>query len=69
MRDVPKIQLTHGIFSFDQDVVDCLSFISINVPRDAQLPCVWVDLEEGVFLWFVKAIRQRVEQCTKLRAV
>lgn len=60
---------THWIFSFDQNVVDCLSHVSINILRDTQLSSPWVDLEEGVFVLLVKAIRQRVQQCAKLRAV
>ena len=51
---------THWIFSFDQDVVNRLSCISIDVLGDAQLSGLRVDLEEGVLVLPVEAIRQRI---------
>lgn len=49
--------------------MDCLSRIPIDILRDAELSGLWVDLEQGVFFLLVKAVRQRVQQCAKLRAV
>lgn len=60
---------THWIFSFDQNVVHCLSWVSIDILRDTQLSSLWVDLEERVMVLPVKAVRQRVEQVAKLWAV
>lgn len=60
---------THWIFSFDQNVVDRLPRVSIDILRDTQLSGLRVDFEERVWVLFVKAVRQRVEQCAKLGAV
>lgn len=60
---------TYGIFSSDQDVVDRLPRVSIDVLRDTQLSALRVDVEEGVLVLTVKAVRQRVEQRAKLRTV
>lgn len=60
---------THGIFSSDQDVVDRLSRVSIDVLRDAQLSGLGPEVEEGVSVLTVKAIRQRVEQRAELTTV
>lgn len=49
--------------------MDCLSLIPIDILRDTELSSLWVDLEEGVFVLLVKAVRQSVQQCAKLRAV
>lgn len=48
---------SYRIFSFDQDVMNCLSCISINVLGDAQLSGLRMNLEEGVFVLLVEAIR------------
>lgn len=63
------LRVTHWILSLDQDVVDRLSRISINILGDAQLSGVGVYLEERMCGLFIEAIRQRVEQRPKLRAV
>lgn len=60
---------THWIFSFDQDVMNRLSRISIDILGDTQLSGLWVDLKEGVFVLLLKAIRQRIVQCAELKAV
>lgn len=60
---------TYGIFGSDQDVVDRLARVSINVLRDAQLSALRVDVEEGVLVLTLEAVRQRVEQRPKLRTV
>lgn len=60
---------THGIFSSDEDVVDRLSRVPIDVLRDAQLSGLRLDVEEGVSVLTVEAIRQRVEQRAELTTV
>lgn len=60
---------THRIFSSDQDVVGRLSRVSIDVLRDAQLSGLRLDVEEGVSVLTVKAVRQRVEQRAELTTV
>jgi len=60
---------TYWIFSFDQNVMDTLTHVSIDILRDTHLSCVWLDLEERVFVMSVKAIRQRVQQRAELRAI
>lgn len=46
-----------------------LSRVSIDVLRDAQLSGLRVDVEEGVSVLTIEAIRQRVEQRAKLTRV
>lgn len=60
---------THGILGSDQDVVGRLSPVPIDVLGDAQLPGLRADVEEGVLVQGVEAVRQRVEQRSELRAV
>lgn len=61
--------MTHWIFSFDEDVVDRLSRVSIDVLRDTQLSGLRVDFEQRVFVLRVEAVRQREEQRAELGAV
>lgn len=61
--------MTHWIFSFDENVVDRLSRVSVDVLRDTQLSGLRVDSEQRVFVLLVEAVRQREEQSAELRAV
>lgn len=63
------VKSPYWIFSFDQNVVDGRPIVSINILGDKKLSRVWIDLEKRMFFLTVKAIRQGVEQSTKLRAV
>lgn len=49
--------------------MDRLSRVSVDVLRDAQLSGLRVDVEEGVLVLSIEAIRQRVEQRAKLTGV
>ena len=59
----------HRIFSFDQDVMGCLSRVSIDVLRHTQLSGPRVNLEEGVLVPLVEAVGQGVEHRAKVWAV